>query len=40
MFGVKAGVRGGLFALKSLSTIKKGTSPLNFKSNESFFKFL
>jgi hypothetical protein len=29
----------GLVALQSLSTIKKGTSPFNFKSNESFLKF-
>ena len=27
---------GVLVALQSLSTIKKGTSPLNFKSNELF----
>ena len=32
----KGGVRGGFVALKSLSTIKKGTSPLNFQSNEPF----
>ena len=31
---------GGLVALQSLSTIKKGTSPLNFQSNEPFLKFL
>jgi hypothetical protein len=36
--GLKMG--GGLIALQSLSTIKKGTSPLNFQSNESFLKFL
>ena len=40
VFGEKVGLRGGLVALKSLSTIKKGTSPLNFKSNEPLFKFL
>ena len=33
VFGEKVSVRGGLVALKSLSTIKKGTSPLNFQSN-------
>ena len=34
--------RGGawLVALQSLSTIKKGTSPLNFQSNEPVLKFL
>jgi hypothetical protein len=36
VFGEKLGVRGGLIALQSLSTIKKGTSPLNFQSNDSF----
>ena len=33
------GVGGGLGALQSLSTIKKGTSPLNFHSNEPFWSF-
>jgi hypothetical protein len=32
-------MRGGLIALQSLSTIKKGTSPLNFQSNVHFFSF-
>ena len=40
VFGEKVGVRGGLVSLHSLSTIKKGTSPLNFQSNERFLKFL
>jgi hypothetical protein len=40
VFGEKVGVKGGLVALQSLSTIKKGTSPLNFQSNEPFLKFL
>ena len=40
VFGEKVGGRGGLVALKSLSTIKKGSRPLNFQSNEPFFKFL
>ena len=31
---------GGLVALQLLSTIKKGTSPLNFQSNEPVLKFL
>ena len=31
---------GGLVALQSLLTIKKGTSPLNFQSNEPCLKFL
>ena len=39
MFGEKVGVRGGLVAFKSLSTIKKGTSPYNFQSNEPFLSF-
>ena len=39
VFGEKVGVRGGLVALQSLSTIKKGTSRLSFQSNEPFFKF-
>jgi hypothetical protein len=30
---------GGLIALQSLSTIKKGTSPLNFQSTEPVLKF-
>jgi hypothetical protein len=32
------GVEGLLVALQSLSTIKKGTSHLNFKANEPFFE--
>ena len=32
--------RGGLVALQSLSTIKKGTSHSNFQLNEPFSKFL
>ena len=40
VFGEKMDVRGGLVALKSLSTIKKGTSPLNFQLNEAFVEFL
>ena len=40
MFGEKLSVRWGLVAFQSLSTIKKGTSPLNFQSNAPFFKFL
>jgi hypothetical protein len=40
LFGEKVGVRGGVVALQSLSIIKKGTSPLNFQSNEPFLKFL
>ena len=31
---------GGAVALESLSTIKKGTVPLNFQLNEPFLKFL
>ena len=31
---------GGYLLFQSLSTIKKGTSPLNFKSNELFLKSL
>jgi hypothetical protein len=31
---------GGLGALQLLSTIKKGTSPLNFQLNEPVLKFL
>jgi hypothetical protein len=38
VFREKVGVRGGLAALESLSTIKKGL--LNFESNEPFLKFL
>jgi hypothetical protein len=34
------GVRGGLVALQSLLTIKKGISPFNFQSKELFLKFL
>jgi hypothetical protein len=34
------GERGGLVALKSLSTIKKGTRPLNFQSNEPNYNFI
>ena len=34
------GVGGGLVAIQSLSTVKKGTNPLNFQSNETFLKFL
>ena len=30
----------GLVALQSLSTIKKGTRPFNFQSNEPFLEFL
>jgi hypothetical protein len=33
------GLRGGLVALHSLSTIKKGTNPFNFQSNEPFLSF-
>jgi predicted transcriptional regulator len=40
VFGEMVGVEGVLIAFQSLSTIKKGTSPLNFQSNESFAKFL
>ena len=36
----KGGRERGIVALKSLSTIKKGTSPFNFQSNEPFLKFL
>ena len=31
---------GGLVTLQSLLTIKKGTGPLNYQSNELFLKFL
>jgi len=31
---------GGLVALQSLSTIKNGTNPFNFQSNEPVLKFL
>ena len=34
------GVGGGLVALQSLLTIKRGTSPFNSQSNELFSKFL
>ena len=40
VFGEIVGVGGGLVALISLSTIKEGTSPLNFQSNETFLEFL
>ena len=39
VFGEMMGVIGALFALQSLSTIKKGTSPFNFQSNEPFWSF-
>ena len=34
------GVEGGLVALQSLLTVRKGTSPFKFQSNESFLKVL
>ena len=40
VFGEMIGVGGGLVALYSLSTIKKGTIPLNLQSNEPVLKFL
>jgi hypothetical protein len=40
VFGEKVSVRGGLVALQSLLTIKKGTNPLDFQSNEPFIKLL
>ena len=40
MFGQMVSVGGGLVALQSLLTIKKGTSPFNIRSNELFSKFL
>jgi len=39
-FGEILGVGGGLNAPQTLLTIKKGTSPLDFESNELFSKFL
>ena len=36
VFGEMVGVGGGLVAIRSLSTIKKGTDPFNFQSNELF----
>ena len=36
----KGGLGGGLIALQSLSTIRKGTSPFNSRSNELFLIFL
>ena len=40
VLGEIVGLRRGLVALQSLSTIKKGTSPLNFQSNEPVLNFL
>ena len=36
MFGEMEGVGGGLVALQSPSTIKKGIDPINFQSKELF----
>ena len=40
VFGDMVGVESVLVAFQLLSTIKKGTSHLNFQSNEPFLKFL
>ena len=40
MFGEMVGMAWGLVALQSLLTIKKGTNPFNFQSNELFLNFL
>jgi hypothetical protein len=40
VFGKMLGMQGGLFALQSLSTIKKGSYPFDFESSEPLLKFL